>query len=446
MKNSSFAAIAFSLLIIFLSAGAISAATCTVTTADDHVDQTCNGDCSLREAILEPSCSTIDFSLDVAGYPIVLTLGELVIGRPITIKGWGADAITISGNDTSRIFYVSTVGTLNLSGVTLRDGNGMGTLPANGGAILSYGPANLDGVYVRSNQAPGQGAAISYEGSAGKSIRNSTIAFNLSSLTDPANAAIANGSSSGPVQIFNSSLYGNTGTAIWVFGNAALLINSTVAFNGSKGIYAHGNGMVLFSNSIAMRLYRSNTFAGIATYGYNFVNLAAGSASVNFLASDHVNIDPTLAGPQFNGGHVPTMALLPGSPAIDAGSNERAEEFFLTTDQRGFDRFVGGVSGHPITDIGAYEFNSPAPPPVTVAGRVLGGFSGNPLRSQTVKITDMLGNTRSTLSSSLGWFVFDDLPAGFVYRVTVNARRGPQQKTVFADQNLSDVDIPIPGQ
>jgi hypothetical protein len=83
--------------------------------------------------------------------------------------------------------------------------------------------------------------------------------------------------------------------------------------------------------------------------------------------------------------------------------------------------------------------------PVTVAGRVLGAVSGNPVRSQTVAITDLLGNTRTTLSSSLGWFVFDNMPAGFVYRVSVKGRRGVQLKTVFAGQDLSDADILVPG-
>jgi CSLREA domain-containing protein len=45
------------------------------------------------------------------------------------------------------------------------------------------------------------------------------------------------------------------------------------------------------------------------------------------------------------------MALLPGSPAIDAGSNTGAP----TTDQRGFTRIVGGT-----IDIGAYEMQGPA--------------------------------------------------------------------------------------
>ncbi|MEO5700696.1 MAG: choice-of-anchor Q domain-containing protein, partial [Casimicrobiaceae bacterium] len=58
--------------------------------------------------------------------------------------------------------------------------------------------------------------------------------------------------------------------------------------------------------------------------------------------------DPMLAALAFNGGPTQTQALLPGSPAIDAGSNT----LNLTTDQRGgsFARVVGAKA-----DMGAYE-------------------------------------------------------------------------------------------
>jgi len=44
----------------------------------------------------------------------------------------------------------------------------------------------------------------------------------------------------------------------------------------------------------------------------------------------------------FNGGTTQTRALLPGSPALDAGSNTLATNAGLTTDQRGtgFNRVV----------------------------------------------------------------------------------------------------------
>ena len=49
------------------------------------------------------------------------------------------------------------------------------------------------------------------------------------------------------------------------------------------------------------------------------------------------------------GGPTQTMALLPGSPAIDAGSNALIPAG-VTTDQRGLPRIVSGI-----VDIGAFE-------------------------------------------------------------------------------------------
>jgi hypothetical protein len=67
-----------------------------------------------------------------------------------------------------------------------------------------------------------------------------------------------------------------------------------------------------------------------------------------------------------NGGQTDTYALLPGSVAIDAGSNPDN----LTTDQRGagFLRTVGAG-----TDVGAYEY---VPEPATLGFLALGGLMG----------------------------------------------------------------------
>jgi hypothetical protein len=64
------------------------------------------------------------------------------------------------------------------------------------------------------------------------------------------------------------------------------------------------------------------------------------------------NTDPMLGPLTNNGGPTLTMALLPGSPAIDAGDSSAAP----ATDQRGFPRPAGLAS-----DIGAFEYGSMLP-------------------------------------------------------------------------------------
>jgi hypothetical protein len=73
-------------------------------------------------------------------------------------------------------------------------------------------------------------------------------------------------------------------------------------------------------------------------------------------------IDPRLGPLADNGGPTLTHALLPDSPAIDAGNNTYATDF----DQRGegFPRIAGGI-----IDIGAFEFQGDAPPPAPSPSR-----------------------------------------------------------------------------
>src|SRR5262249_15116010 len=67
---------------------------------------------------------------------------------------------------------------------------------------------------------------------------------------------------------------------------------------------------------------------------------------------DLTNTDPLLGPLQRNGGPTLTQALLPGSPAIDAGDDQGAP----ATDQRGLPRTVNGT-----IDIGTFEVqNDPA--------------------------------------------------------------------------------------
>jgi len=143
---------------------------------------------------------------------------------------------------------------------------------------------------------------------------------------------------------------------------------------------------------------------------------------------------------------MPTKPLLATSPGIDRGNNQLTLDAGLTTDARGHLRFFDGDgNGLAIVDTGATEFGAPVAGTVTVSGRVLGMGSGNPLRSQTVTFRDLQGNTRTALSSSFGWVVFENVPVDAVYKLRVNARRGAVEKVVFADQDITDADILIPG-
>jgi len=72
----------------------------------------------------------------------------------------------------------------------------------------------------------------------------------------------------------------------------------------------------------------------------------------NQVGSEATPIKPLLGPLANNGGPTETVALLPGSPAIDRGSNALIPDG-VTTDQRGYIRIANGV-----VDIGAYEFGA----------------------------------------------------------------------------------------
>jgi hypothetical protein len=175
------------LLLLFLAVSVTTsyAANCRVTRAGDRNNPACvTGDCSLREAVADTNCASVDFSLDLVDVPLLLTMGEINITRSITISGWGADAIVISTNNVSRVFTTAAGTAVAIGGVTLTGGTGIGAAePNNGGAIRALGSLILDGVWLKGNTAPGMGSAIAFEGPGPSLVRNSTFSNNTGPAT-----------------------------------------------------------------------------------------------------------------------------------------------------------------------------------------------------------------------------------------------------------------------
>jgi hypothetical protein len=133
----------------------------------------------------------------------------------------------------------------------------------------------------------------------------------------------------------------------------ATISNSTIAkndaFGGLAGLFFSGASLDLESTIIA-----TNTSGGeeddVIVYGSPPITGANNLviASSNTMPPDTLTDDPLLDTLADNGGPTFTMALMPGSPAIDAGNNVAA----LATDQRGAG-FLRHVERR--TDIGAFE-------------------------------------------------------------------------------------------
>jgi hypothetical protein len=210
---------------------------------------------------------------------------------------------------------------------------------------------------VSNNTAANTGGGIDMSAGGAVTAVNTTIADN---------AATTDGGgiySSGILDLFGGQSVPATVT----------LTNVTVAGNSASqgaGVFNGGESTLTLANTIIGEDTGSEVSNGasagtvaigstIAVRGQDLVQGGlAGFPAV-------LSADPLLGPLQNNGGPTPTMALLPGSPAIDAGVNNFALDLSgnsLTTDQRGHWRICGAS-----VDLGAYELTVPATPTVSVS-------------------------------------------------------------------------------
>jgi hypothetical protein len=362
---------------------------------------------SLRSAIEQSNAlsgaDTITFDATAFATAKTITLGgtQLTITDDVTITGPTA-RVTVNANNASRVFQVSdgtaSLKTVTISGLTINGGSigGSGggifnqenltiqnsTISGNsanyGGGVHSYRAARIQNSMISGNSAKYGGGVFNTYGTA--TIQNSTISGNSATY----GGGITN---LGKATIQNSTLSGNSasgrGGGVYIYGSGTATIqNSTISGNTATqggGVY-NNNGTATIQNSIISGNLSSingrEIRLGSGTIIANANNLFGSSASSNtqaFSGFTHGASDITatsdgsrstalsaiLGTLQNNGGPTQTMALVAGSPAINAGSSANG----LTTDQRGtgFARVqIGRV------DIGAFEFQNPTTNPLVV--------------------------------------------------------------------------------
>lgn len=152
------------------------AATFTVTNTNDA------GAGSLRQAVLDANgaagADTITFNASVTG-TITLTTGQISITDSVDIQGPSPASLTISGGNSSRIFYLyngAPLSDIRISGLTLTQG----LAPAGGAIIVAEDNLTLDNMVITGNQANGDGGGIWADGfTNGLTITNSTISGNI---------------------------------------------------------------------------------------------------------------------------------------------------------------------------------------------------------------------------------------------------------------------------
>jgi hypothetical protein len=196
-------------------------------------------------------------------------------------------------------------------------------------------------------------------------VANSTISGNSVYASGHYAYSYGGGVYAHPVTITDSTIYGNKSDASFDDGGSGCggmcigsgtITHSTIAGNW-EGIVI--SGQLTLRNSIVAKNGGPNNsgrdiVGTLAGSGYNLIGKSTGGSG--YVPSDILDVDPLLGPLAGNGGPTLTMALLPGSPAIDSGTNQGAPEW----DQRGpgFPRIVNGT-----IDRGAFEVQSTGAPP-----------------------------------------------------------------------------------
>jgi hypothetical protein len=234
-----------------------------------------------------------------------------------------------------------------------------GNSAVGGGGLLSFGTASLTNCTVSGNSA-GSGGGLATAGTA--SLTNCTVSGN--------SAGSGNGggldSYGGNVALTNCTVTGNSagsgGGGLFNVGFSTSVVltltNCTVSGNSAS----FGGGLVRFSGPVSMgnSIVAGNTatssgpdaWGTVASRGNNLIGQTDGSSgwvSSDLTGTSATPLDPLLASLGDYGGPTQTMALLAGSPALNAGDPTQLG----IADQRGVVR-AGGVN------IGAYQASASA--------------------------------------------------------------------------------------
>jgi Fibronectin type III domain len=387
-------AVALTLAGVLMTGGVARADTVTVTTHSDPAGPAvaCPGlNCSLRQAVATaPDGSTIVFA-DPGTYTVDQG-SPIVIPRSLTIDGGGD--VTVDGRDnigtggTYRIFTVNSGVTADIENLTLtgahdviehccstrnEDGGGALFVPAGaaarvnrvvfahdsafvGGAVTSAGTLTVvDSWFHDDNGAFGGGIAA----------KGGTVTMDRTTLEDEQGEAGAVYVYSGArVTITNSTVYGSgqansRGGGLDNDAGTLTLLNDTLAGNLRGSLETNLGGTTSVKDTIVGDGFSDGdtdcVASGLAaadgrTTAKAITNDQGGNldedGSCGLAAGNggHPDGAAHLAPPADNGGPVPTMALLHGSDALDAGAACPA------VDERGQPRPDGAAC-----DIGAFE-------------------------------------------------------------------------------------------
>jgi hypothetical protein len=285
----------------------------------------------------------------------------------------GGGIFNVGGD--ARLVSCTVAGNAGTYGGGIRNADS-GTLTVISSVIKNNTAEFTGGGICNGFDSPGSVASVDVSSS---TIENNTAGgfdgggiFNSHTLKMTSSTIVGNSADRGggifsytDLTVDSCTIFGNStqnagrgnGGGIYVETGPATILSSTIAGNSAVtggGIYIAVDAVTLTNTIVAQNLVSGSSQdiqGAVATSSHNLVGVDAGLSGVsngvggNIVGTTAAPIDPKLGPLQDNGGPTWTMALLPGSKAIDAGDSTNAPP----TDQRGFARV-----GPP--DIGAFEF------------------------------------------------------------------------------------------
>jgi hypothetical protein len=255
---------------------------------------------TLRQAILDAHPGDqIRFDPSV-GHTITLTSAELEFpptgsATPIEIIGPGADQLTISGNNTWRVFTIDSGATADISGLTISSGRVVGD---DGAGIANHGALTITDCTVSGNSA---GFIADIGGHGGGIVSDGTITLTACTISANSAGRFGGGISSlgGILTLSNCLVAGNSapvGGGICIDQNTtATISDSTVSGNGNgsgEGGSLSGAGIAVEPGSNLTLIATTISDNTTADYGggiYNAGTLSVRNSSITKNKSTETN-------------------------------------------------------------------------------------------------------------------------------------------------------------
>ena len=369
----------------------------------------------------------------------------VINGATVTIFG-----VTIENGNAGFGGGIFNAGTLMLANTVVSGNSATLSGSGQGGGAYNNGTLKIVTSIVSGNSATLGGGGIASTSAGGTlTVVNSTVSGNFLTAGSGDGAGISSGA--GTLTVTNSTVSRNSGPGIGGIENAvgtATVTNSTISGNsasgscvgnpsavtggilnvagtlnvtnttisGNSGCYAGGISNILGTVTLKNDLLANSPLGGncratspttpLTSQGYNLSD--DGTCAGYFTQTGDMNnipagLDP--GGLKNNGGPTQTIALLPGSPAVDAipvspvNYCTDVTGMPVTTDQRGITRPQG-----PACDIGAFELVQATLEVITATGATFGATEGVTFTGTVATFTDPdRASTAAEYSATIAW-------------------------------------------